>query len=275
MVVTIYGQQITATNVLKYLGVTLDATCSSATHASQRTASFKKTLGMLLTGLGRIPAFTLEFAWYLYGASVQPTVTYGMELFSWTDGQGRQIFAQELLAWRRLLRVGARSLVDAAHTLAQQDDVVTIWRVQRVGFLFRLSKSPVDSWQHTALALNVLWRTEWFKDTLQDLQILLPTILISVVAGPRGPMVSSSSYFDEEGGWRSLHPRQLAPDWLGRRYRWRNHPRDDLESRAAIKKHVSAVTGSLKARILRGLRSQLVEQLLARQAGDANSKTAF
>eukprot|EP00973_Karenia_brevis_P021827 3000930-Karenia_brevis.AAC.1 len=104
--ITNYDQIVSATSSFKYLGVTLDATCSPSAHIKARVERFHNATGSFFAGLVRILSSSFDFTRYLWNALVLPVCLYGVEVFSWSDRDLVGIQSWQNKSWRHLVQVG-------------------------------------------------------------------------------------------------------------------------------------------------------------------------
>lgn len=154
--ISVYGQEITAAASFNYLGVWLDSCARAATHLESRHVATLRAGNALVTGTARLPACARTFVIYQWSTLVLPVALYGVELFVWSEPQGKRFRTLQVGLWRRLLNMGGRSPRDAAESSMGCSSCCTIeWRVRRVGLLLRLLNARMDSWHHVALLYYV------------------------------------------------------------------------------------------------------------------------
>ena len=135
----IYSTTIAAAASFKYLGVTLDHTCSHNAHAGARFASQDRAANLLISGLSRVPGYSHCFMMYLWSSLVAPVVSYGMEVFPLARPLVDTARSKERKWWRRLLKVGGRFPNATAFTFMGCDYSDISWRVQRCTLFLKLA----------------------------------------------------------------------------------------------------------------------------------------
>ena len=277
MVVKIYGEELTAAAYFKYLGVTLEATGSIMKHLSVRTSSTQRAIGLLLSGIEHMPGSSHELSRYLWKALVEPVTSYGMELFAWSNADSKAICSAYNSGLRRLLHLGGRAPVDSAVMLAGMHCCTIEWRVRRVALLLRLLNSPPDSQQHLALAVLYLLKSPWTEAAIQDMQVVLPAVHLTVSTCPFGPLVTSTSRWSEAGDWLSAQPWQLESNRFGiHGCRCRTpvcFDQPPSEPRI-VRQHIHNITRRLRTCLSRHSDTLLFERLAERGRVDQYGKTA-
>ena len=258
--ISIYGEKIRAESEFKYLGVTLHATNTAASHTEARMNAFDRAAGMLFAGLSRIPSFSHHFLVFLWGSLVAPVPQYGLELVIPEDRDIQKFVRIETQTWRRLLRAGGRAPIDAIHCMAPCT-FDSERRVRKAGFFLKLANSPSGSWQHAAFVFHSIHQTAWFESTLSDLQIVQPSLCIRVVDGRWGLMVHSPGSWSDVGEWESAQAYSLPLNLSG--HRSREHPpatKDDAMEQSP-RRHVQTISSQLRLELGRLSRSALFWQV--------------
>ena len=111
--------------------------------------------------------------------------------------------------WRRLLKVGGRSPNSTVFTLMGCDYSDITWRVQRCSLFLKLANSSVGSWTQLALITHHHLQTPWFREALDDLQLVLPGVPCVPTMVQTSPHLSSSARWSEENEWICILARAL------------------------------------------------------------------
>jgi len=269
-VIEAYGQRIAAVSQFKYLGITLDECGSVHAHVHVRAESVLRAFGMFFIGLHRIPSYSHAFACYLWQALVVPVVVYGLEVFSWSNGDITELTSAQLCAFRRLLGVGRRAPSDCVDVLMGCDDFSVICRSQRLALFLRLLNSPPASWQHVALLTHYQLHTKWFQQATQDLRQVLPTVFLRVGVDTRGaPFLFSTGSWSVDVFWLGAQPPEFPTDILGQR-----HCPDfiDDELRSKLARHIRQFASQLRLQLRRESGYALLMRVGLASTSNDNSK---
>eukprot|EP00973_Karenia_brevis_P052229 7257527-Karenia_brevis.AAC.1 len=141
-------------------------------HSRSRLEAFQNAANMLLSTLSRIPGCSHGFLTYIWQSLVVPVLLYGQELFDIHEQEFQAALQIEARQWRKMLRIGGRSPLDAIKILRGTPDLLVDVRAQRLGFLLRLINAPVSSWQHAALITHMSMSSRWLTNTIEDLKTI-------------------------------------------------------------------------------------------------------
>ena len=271
--VAIYGQELTAAREFKYLGVILESTGAVKCHLDARCAALGRAIGLLTSGLLRLPGGSHEFALYLWQTLVAPVATYGMELFAWSESDCANIRKVQLQGLRKVSFLGGRAPGDITRALAGVQCCTLEWRVRRVGLLLRLVNSPPDSLQHLALAAFRILGSPWLNAAVHDMQIVLPGIDLRLSTSPYGPIITSTYRWSDSGEWMSAQIRCLPRGEVGAVGR-PTCLKDSPKQSEAIRRHIRGVTRKLRNTLHRQADSQIAYRVMQREAQDHYAKTA-
>jgi hypothetical protein len=156
----------------------------------------------------------------MWGALVVQTMTYGLDILTWTETEVKPLLKQQTASWRRLALVGGRAPVDITQTLLGIDCSMDLCRSHRLALFLRLLNSPPDSLQHVALLALKEMNDSWFHEVLADIRIIFPAIIVQVQTGIDGlPILQNRCELTSDGFWIGLHPRHFKPNARGHRAR--------------------------------------------------------
>ena len=270
--VRIYGDLIAATSSFKYLGVQLDsAACSPTAHSEDRLAAFDRAAHLLASGLSRIPSFPHRFLTYSWLSLVVPVMSYGLEVFAHPPAFVQKARSKERKWWRRLLAVGGRAPNVAVQILFGSVHADISWRVRRAALFLRLANAPAGSWIHLAFISHHHLNTPWFRDALQDLELVLPSVRLMPTFAGTHPVLSSSGRWSDEGEWVSFHAYGLPRNLSGHRFRPASTGRSDTYSKG-VRLHVEYVTRNLRTRLTREFWSETYQDTVTAATASNTSK---
>ena len=250
----------------------MEATGGVTSHITARLSAFRTAAGSLQAGLLRMPAFTHSFLMYLWVALVLPVISYGMELFCWSDLEIEEVLKTQTRFWRTLLQVGGRSPNDCVCASIGLQCCSLDWRVRRACLLLRLLNSPPDSLQHLSLLVSVHSNSEWFQAALADLRLVMPAVRFQVgthdITGRL--FVHCIGYRADDGTWNNAQPSQLYRDLLGQRscslqHYWPTAHREH----AMIKMHIRSIAKRLFSH-LEGLAQTALHHAIQQHAAHEN-----
>ena len=274
--ISFYGREVVATDIFKYLGITLNANGTVSAHIDARANAFARAANALLGGLRCVPSFPHSFMIYLWNTLVVPVGAYGMELFTWSPKDAQPLLKEQAHIWRRMLQASGRAPLDSVHALLKVDCCSLLWRINRVALFVRLLNSPADSLQHVVLIVLRDLQTPWYNAAINDLRLVLPTLSVRLVTGLCGlPLLQSNGWWTEEGLWTGAHPSQLHVDMLGHRTRTLQRRGTDAHELRLIKWLVRDICGRLKRTLRRDWDRTALQQLTQRRSDNPCSKTAF
>ena len=182
----------------------------------------------------------------------------------------------ERQCWRRMLKIGGRAPNDVIYVFTNTGSILDSVRVNRVSLLLRLINSPVNSWQHAALVVQIELNTSWFKTAYDDLRLIFPALVLKVSAHTVGPCVVSSAWWSEEGAWISAQAPQLPVDIMtGLRGRIATPTsRTDYIERH-VRRHIHFTCASLRDHCSRQLASDVFWRIQAHSLVNPRSKLAL
>ena len=245
--IKIYGSEIMASSSFKYLGVTLNSTCSPLAHSTTRCLAYDRAAHLLLAGLSRIPAFPHKLVTYLWTSLVNPVGSYGMELFHHSPAFVQTFQAKERKWWRKLLQVGGRSPNEAVQVLMGLPSATISWRARRAAVFLKLANAPLGSWRHLAFIAHHNLQSPWFLAARDDLHLILPGVRLIPTCVGTLPFLSSSGTWSDFGVWLSFLSHALPTNTSGHRY----CPSNNTALRAHVRWHVSTVTKQLEIHLIR------------------------
>jgi hypothetical protein len=197
--IKIYGIELKAAREFKYLGVYVNEFGNPRAHFSHRAKTFSRAVGAFWAGMAKIPAFSFDFLNYLWRALVAPVAAYGADVYAWNEEDAEHFLECQRQAWRRMLQVGGRAPIDIVSSLLLIDCVSITWRVQRMALCLRLFNSPAGTLQQIAFVVLRGLPSPWYEAAFQDLQVLLPDLILDVGSVAAGPLVCCSDWWKTEG----------------------------------------------------------------------------
>ena len=184
--IKIYGIELKAAREFKYLGVYVNEFGNPRAHFSHRAKAFSRAVGAFWAGTAKIPAVSFDFLNYLWRTLVAPVAAYGADVYAWNEEDAEHFLKCQRQAWRRMLQVGGRAPIDIVSSLLPVDCVSITWRAQRMAIFLRLFNSAAGTLQQIAFVALRGLSSPWYEAAAQDLQVLLPDLILDVGGRPKG-----------------------------------------------------------------------------------------